>query len=218
MFTQAITHTYVMKSKFVIHAHSSYCAHLRNAPTAGLKHPNIGSYEMFRDMGDVLPWRYVPKGSTVIYISHEWPGTNHPDPDGTQMYHLLLMLERLRKGGTCIQARIPKCGVIGLGMTGGCTALTNAMMVSRSAVVSLLNISGGDCGVKSRFIAGSGLCICLRGACGYSHGSRSFVGARRLGKFKDRSQNVYMLSNMEKAWILCTRAFLCVFVSTCKQT
>jgi len=32
----------------------------------------------------------------VIYISHEWVGRDHPDPDGTQMYHLLLLLERLR--------------------------------------------------------------------------------------------------------------------------
>ncbi len=42
--------------------------------------------------------RYVPPDSTIIYISHEWVGTSHPDPDGTQMYHLLLVFERLRNG------------------------------------------------------------------------------------------------------------------------
>ena len=50
------------------------------------------------DEGALTEYKYVPPDSTIIYISHEWVGTNHPDPRGDQMYHLLLLLERLLKG------------------------------------------------------------------------------------------------------------------------
>jgi len=62
----------------------------------GQRHPRIDSYDMIK--GDLKEYRYIPPGSTIIYISHEWVGTDHPDPDGTQMYHLLYLLERLQKG------------------------------------------------------------------------------------------------------------------------
>ena len=45
-----------------------------------------------------VEYRYVPPESTIIYVSHEWVGTNHPDPRGDQIYHLLLLLERLLRG------------------------------------------------------------------------------------------------------------------------
>ena len=64
----------------------------------GQRHPKIESYEEFRDRGELILWKYVPPGSTIIYISHEWVGTNHPDPKGEQMYHLLLLFERLQEG------------------------------------------------------------------------------------------------------------------------
>ena len=64
----------------------------------GQRHPKIDSYSVFESRGELVEFRYVPNGSKVIYISHEWAGTDHPDPDGTQMYHLVLMLERLQKG------------------------------------------------------------------------------------------------------------------------
>ena len=64
----------------------------------GQKHPRIESYEALKRRGELMNWRYVPAGSTLIYISHEWPSTNHADPDGIQTYHLLLVLDRLRKG------------------------------------------------------------------------------------------------------------------------
>ena len=64
----------------------------------GQRHPKVESYEEFRDQGELTQWRFVPPDSTIVYVSHEWAGTVHPDPDGTQMYHLLLMLERLLKG------------------------------------------------------------------------------------------------------------------------
>ena len=64
----------------------------------GQRHPRIDSYDTFEESKELVEWRYVPPDSTTIYISHEWTGTTHPDPDGTQMYHLLLLLERLQKG------------------------------------------------------------------------------------------------------------------------
>jgi len=64
----------------------------------GQRHPKVESYDVLKSRGELKEYRYVPPDSTTIYISHEWVGTDHPDPDGTQMYHLLLMLERLQKG------------------------------------------------------------------------------------------------------------------------
>jgi len=62
------------------------------------KHPKLGCYDELQNRGDLVKWRYIPPKSTTIYISHEWTGTDSPDPDGNQMYHLLLLLERLQKG------------------------------------------------------------------------------------------------------------------------
>eukprot|EP00938_MAST-03A_sp_MAST-3A-sp1_P002860 g2860.t1 len=41
---------------------------------------------------------FLPRGSVIIYISHQWVGINHPDPRGDQFYHLVLLLERLLRG------------------------------------------------------------------------------------------------------------------------
>ena len=35
------------------------------------KHPKIESYKTFQDRGELIPWRYVPPDSTIMYISHE---------------------------------------------------------------------------------------------------------------------------------------------------
>ena len=64
----------------------------------GQRHPKIEPYEELRDRGELVLWKYVPPDSKMIYISHEWVGTDHPDPQGNQMYHLLLLLERLGRG------------------------------------------------------------------------------------------------------------------------
>ena len=64
----------------------------------GQRHPKIEPYEDFRDRGELILWKYIPPDSKIIYISHEWAGTNYPDPKGDQMYHLLLLLERLQRG------------------------------------------------------------------------------------------------------------------------
>ena len=61
----------------------------------GQRHPEIESYDVWKERGDLKEYRYVPPDSTTIYISHEWAGTDRPDPDGTQMYHLMYVLKRL---------------------------------------------------------------------------------------------------------------------------
>ena len=62
------------------------------------RHPCVESFETLKARGDIVEYRYIPGDATLIYISHEWVGTDHPDPDGTQMYHLTYMLERLKEG------------------------------------------------------------------------------------------------------------------------
>jgi hypothetical protein len=63
----------------------------------GQRRPKIDTYSVLKESNELVEFRYVPTGSTIIYVSHEWAGTDHPDPDGQQMYHLLLLLERLQK-------------------------------------------------------------------------------------------------------------------------
>ena len=46
----------------------------------GQRHPHLETYEKFKGSGELLLLRYVPHGATVIYISHEWVGSEHPDP------------------------------------------------------------------------------------------------------------------------------------------
>ena len=77
---------------FVISVHTLFKMH------GGERHPKIEPYEELRDRGELVLWKYVPPDSKMIYISHEWVGINHPDPQGNQMYHLLLLLERLQRG------------------------------------------------------------------------------------------------------------------------
>ena len=64
----------------------------------GQRHPKIPGFEMLMKEKVLTEYTYVPPSSKIIYISHEWVGTNHPDPHGDQMYHLLLLLERLMRG------------------------------------------------------------------------------------------------------------------------
>ena len=64
----------------------------------GMRHPKIESYEIWRQQGHLVRTKHVPEGATIFYVSHEWVGTDHPDPRGDQFYHLLLLLERLMNG------------------------------------------------------------------------------------------------------------------------
>ena len=62
------------------------------------RHPELDTFETLMKDGALTELAYVPPQSTIIYISHEWARDNHPDPRGDQIYHLLLLLERLRRG------------------------------------------------------------------------------------------------------------------------
>ena len=64
----------------------------------GERHPRLPSFETLMKERVLTEYTYVPLSSTIIYISHEWAGIEHPDPRGDQMYHLLLLLERLQRG------------------------------------------------------------------------------------------------------------------------
>ena len=64
----------------------------------GQRHPKLPSFQTLMEERLLTELAYVPRGSVIIYISHEWAGTNHPDPRGDQFYHLVLLLERLRRG------------------------------------------------------------------------------------------------------------------------
>ena len=58
----------------------------------GQRHPQVDLFENLQESGDLVEWKYLPPKSTIIYVSHEWLGTSHPDPEGNQTYHLLLLL------------------------------------------------------------------------------------------------------------------------------
>ncbi len=62
------------------------------------RHPKLETFETLKAEGALTEYKYVPPDSTIIYVSHEWVGTYHPDPNGDQMYHFLLLLERLLRG------------------------------------------------------------------------------------------------------------------------
>ena len=66
--------------------------------TAGMRHPIVPSFETLKEDGALTEYEYVPPTSTIIYVSHEWTGNDHSDPRGDQMYHLVLLLERLLNG------------------------------------------------------------------------------------------------------------------------
>lgn len=64
----------------------------------GERCPRLETYEILKQRGQLMKRSHVPPDSTVIYVSHQWVGNDHPDPRGNQVYHLLLLLERLRRG------------------------------------------------------------------------------------------------------------------------
>ena len=60
----------------------------------GRRHPKLDSFETLMNEKLLTELTYAPRGSVIIYISHQWVGINHPDPGGDQFYHLVLLLER----------------------------------------------------------------------------------------------------------------------------
>ena len=64
----------------------------------GRRHPKLDSFETLMKRKLLTELSFLPRGSVIIYISHQWVGINHPDPCGNQFYHLVLLLERLLRG------------------------------------------------------------------------------------------------------------------------
>ena len=72
--------------------------HLFFQKFGGRKKPKLESFETYMKERALTEFTYVPRGSKMIYISHEWVGTDHSDPRGGQLSHLTLVLERLQRG------------------------------------------------------------------------------------------------------------------------
>ena len=64
----------------------------------GRRHPVLDTFETLMKRKLLTELSFLPRGSVIIYISHQWLGINHPDPRGDQFYHLVLLLERLLRG------------------------------------------------------------------------------------------------------------------------
>ena len=64
----------------------------------GRRHPKIDPFDVLMNEKLLTELTFVPRGSVILYISHQWVGIYHPDPRGDQFYHLLLLLERLQRG------------------------------------------------------------------------------------------------------------------------
>ena len=47
---------------------------------------------------ELIRYEDLPLGSSVIYVSHEWLGWVHPDPDGIQLSTLVEILKNLKSG------------------------------------------------------------------------------------------------------------------------
>ena len=69
----------------------------------GQRHPVLDTFETLMKRELLTELSFLPRGSVIIYISHQWVGINHPDPRGDQFYHLVLLLERLLRGNVNIK-------------------------------------------------------------------------------------------------------------------
>ena len=64
-----------------------------NDPSARLE-----AHQFLKERELLTLWTDLPSTSKIIFVSHEWVGWNHPDPNGTQLQVLCRCLERLSKG------------------------------------------------------------------------------------------------------------------------
>ena len=60
----------------------------------GRRHPVLDTFETLMKRKLLTELSFIPRGSVIVYISHQWLGLNHPDPRGDQFYHLVLLLEQ----------------------------------------------------------------------------------------------------------------------------
>lgn len=55
-------------------------------------------FQKLKKEGVLTNWNNIEEESTLIFISHEWVGYKHPDPNGVQLRTVLRVLQRLRDG------------------------------------------------------------------------------------------------------------------------
>ena len=56
------------------------------------------SYQDLMDVGLLRRWETIKDNDTIIFVSHEWCGWSHPDPQGVQLNVLLEVLQNLKTG------------------------------------------------------------------------------------------------------------------------
>eukprot|EP00938_MAST-03A_sp_MAST-3A-sp1_P000894 g894.t1 len=40
--------------------------------------------QILKARGDIIRWADLPENAVIVFVSHEWAGWDHPDPDGVQ--------------------------------------------------------------------------------------------------------------------------------------
>ena len=51
-----------------------------------------------RERNELTRWQDLPADASVLFLSHEWCGWNHPDPNATQLKTFLNVIDRLQSG------------------------------------------------------------------------------------------------------------------------
>ena len=55
--------------------------------------------QILKARGDVIRWADLPENAVIVFVSHEWAGWDHPDPDGVQVKTLCRIISRFEAGG-----------------------------------------------------------------------------------------------------------------------
>lgn len=74
---------------------------LLNRAETRIKESGSYVFESFQDLselGYLRRWETVHDNATIIFVSHEWCGWSHPDPNGVQLDTLLCTLRNLASG------------------------------------------------------------------------------------------------------------------------
>jgi len=58
----------------------------------------LQTFQALRNRNELTRWVDLPIGAFVVFVSHEWCGWNHPDPNAAQLKTFLDVMNRLRSG------------------------------------------------------------------------------------------------------------------------
>jgi len=62
------------------------------------KQCRIEAHQVLQERGELVRWQDLPLDAHIIFLSHEWVGWSHPDPQGIQLKTFLRVMQRLRFG------------------------------------------------------------------------------------------------------------------------